>query len=75
MQAENMNIYVAKKDFESIPYPDRKEAISRIGKSWGDFTHWYFFPSVQIRDIRTGDVLADYSCNFNSTTLHDSHWW
>jgi len=75
MHGDNIDIFISRKDFESIPYPDRKETITRIGKSWRDFSSWYFFPSVRIRDVRTGEILADYSCTFNSSSLHDSHWW
>jgi hypothetical protein len=69
MKAQNLDIFVARHEFETVPFPDRKGVILRIGKSWGKYTEWYNFSSVRIRDIRSGEVLANYSCNRDNVTL------
>ena len=64
-RANNLEIYLKKTSFESVPYPDRDEFVTTTGKAWcdntGEASH-IFLPSVKIRDIRTGEELASYSC-------------
>lgn len=75
MHADCLDIYIPKGDFEAIPYPDREAALARVGKVYGQGTTWYWFSSIRFRDIQTGAVLADYSCNFDSVSLTKLHWW
>lgn len=69
MGAENVDIYMTRGEFESIPYPDRKDALKAIGRTWDPFTRWYYFSSVQFRDIHSGKVMASYSCNTGGVDL------
>jgi hypothetical protein len=62
LEGSNLNIYIKRSDFESIPFPDRAEAATRIGIAWCDIVDKVYLPSVKIRDIRTGEQLAKYSC-------------
>lgn len=61
----NLVIYLRKTDFETVPYPDRAEFVTAVGKAWcnntGEDSHW-LLPSVYISDIRTGNELATYDC-------------
>lgn len=75
LQAQNLDVYIHRQDFESVAYPDRKTTVKNIGKSWGDHTHWYYASSVRIRDIRTGKVLASYSCNTGRVDLKTDGWF
>jgi len=66
-RGDNLEIYLRKDDFESVPYPDRADFVKAIGKAWCDNTgedwHW-LLPSVYMKDIRTGEELASHSCVF-----------
>jgi len=67
----NLLAYLAKTDFETVPYPDRDDFVADVGQAWcentGPDSHW-FIPSVEIRDITAGDVLGHYNCVFSA-------WW
>lgn len=62
----SMRAYISKKNYMFVPYPDRDEAITSVGKIWcenkGVF-RWYL-PGVILRDIQTGEELSNYSCLF-----------
>ena len=75
LQAQNLDIYILRKDFESVPYPDRPAVSKSIGKTWEGYTHWYNFSSVRIRDIQTGRVMASYSCNTGGVDLTSDGWF
>jgi len=75
MMAENLDIYMDRKDFDAVPFPDRKGAVMIIGKSWDPFAPWYDFASVQIRDIKTGKTLASFSCTTGSIDLKSDGWF
>ena len=59
---DNLVIYLLRRDFESVPYPDREQFVSRIAESWCESVGQLFFPSVKFRDIRSGASLGSYSC-------------
>ena len=60
---ENLRLYISRKHFESVPYPDRPELVARIGKAWcSNIQQIYFFPSLSVRDMRNADKLASYNC-------------
>jgi hypothetical protein len=59
----NVELFMTKEDFESVPYPERQAFVKQIGGLWcAHLDSFFFLPSVQIRDIRSGDKLASYSC-------------
>lgn len=71
LQGANLNIYLKRQEFESIPFPDRSDAVRRIGKAWCEKVEGAFLPAIKIRDIRTGEELAKYSCTTGSTSLSE----
>jgi hypothetical protein len=70
----NLDIWIRQHDIESVPYPDRKNFIQRIGQSWCEDskvkTESVFLPSVQIRDVRTGKEWASYSCTLSHASIN-----
>jgi hypothetical protein len=58
----NLDVFVAQHDFESVPYPDRKDFVKAVATGWCDHVEKTWIPSVAIRDIRSGKELATYSC-------------
>jgi len=60
----NLEIYLPKGSFESIPYPDREDFVGDIGRAWCDNLggRYVALPSVEIRDIRSGESLGRYNC-------------
>lgn len=75
MGTSNVDIYMSRQDFEAVPFPDRSPAVKRVGEAWARYTDWYNFSSVRIRDVRTGDDLASYSCTTGSVTLEKKGWF
>ena len=66
-----LEIYLGKKDFETIPFPDRKGFIEEIGKVWcGDKSNVdELLPTLSLYDIRTGDRVGKYSCMLSHVWL------
>ena len=59
--------YISPKNYIGFPYPDRSDAITKVGKAWCEekgMNVWYL-PKVQIRNIEDGEVLGTYRCFFN----------
>lgn len=69
MHGGNLDIYVDRAQFEAVPEAARTELVARLGKAWGAETKWYTLPALQIRDSRSGLVLAHYSCLLDSVAL------
>jgi hypothetical protein len=69
LQGGNLDIYLTTREFQEVPYPDRSEFIGRVGKVWCAGLDRTFFPTVQFRDIKTGQVLGSYSCLLGKATL------
>lgn len=68
---ENVEVYIAKRDFESVVFPERKEFVAAIGRVWcRGVKETHFMPSVIIRDIRAGEKLGNYSCTLQKATLN-----
>ena len=62
LKGKNLDIYLAKFNFESIPYPVREGFVNLVGKSWCDQVEHIFMPSVKIKDIASGETLGEYDC-------------
>jgi hypothetical protein len=69
MKGGNLNVYVTRQAFETVPFPDRDDAVAQAGKSWCSHVALTFMPSVRFRDIRTGEQLGKYSCTSAKATL------
>jgi hypothetical protein len=65
----NLEAWIPRKTFEMMPYPDRKEFVSNIGKTWCQTANPLIFPTLTIRDRTKGTKLATYSCVLSSTNL------
>ena len=69
----NLKIFITKENFESVPYPDRKDFVSKVGKTWcNSVDSFWLLPSVYIRDIKSGKELASYSCTLRYAQLKKS---
>lgn len=69
MHAGNVAIYLDRTQFQAVPEAGRTALVARLGKAWGTETKWYTLPALEIRDSRTGLVLAHYSCLLDSVEL------
>jgi hypothetical protein len=65
----DINIYLGKSDFQSIPFPDREDFIRSVGKVWCDSMPGGAFPSLEIYDIRTGAKLGGYGCTLGNVSM------
>jgi hypothetical protein len=59
---DNLNLYVQRKVFEDIPYPDRDDVVQNIGRTWCENIEYPWLPRVSIFDIRTGKRLTTHVC-------------
>jgi hypothetical protein len=70
----NLNVWLNKRDLETIPYPDRKGFVEDAGKHWCEHPDirekHVFLPSVKVRDLRDGADLASYSCTLASASIN-----
>jgi hypothetical protein len=64
-RGQNLRLYVAKTDFERIPYPDREPIIGYISEPSCEQANNLFLPSVYFYDIRSGDELTSHNCYWN----------
>jgi hypothetical protein len=62
--AYNLKLYVDRKSFEDIPYPDRNVVTERMGRLWCDNIEHPWLGRVGVFDIRSGDRLATHVCAF-----------
>jgi hypothetical protein len=62
--AYNLKLYVDRKPFEDIPYPDRKAMMAKIGRSWCDNIEYRWLARVGVFDIRSGKKLSAHACVF-----------
>jgi hypothetical protein len=60
----SVRAYIPKKNYMSVPYPDRNAAISLVGKAWCENKkiHLWHMPIVVLRDIQTAERLDSYHC-------------
>ena len=65
----SLEVYVTKNDFESVPFPDRRQFIEDLGTVWCSKGSSGFLPTLTIDDIRTGEKLGAYSCTLSRATL------
>lgn len=69
----NLTVWLWQADFESIPYPDRKDFVTSVGRCWCDYPAFKghgLFPSIAIRDLRSGKELASYTCSRSRASLN-----
>ena len=66
----NLDIYIKQDEFEAVPYPDRAAVVEQVGKAWGDKVEHTYLPAVRFRDMKSGRILATYSCILNKATIH-----
>jgi len=57
----NVDIFVARSGFESIPYPDREMWLKQISGRWARTVDHTYCPTLRVKDIRNGETLA-YNC-------------
>ena len=62
--AYNLKLYVDRKSFEDIPYPDRNNIVEKIGRLWCNNIEYPWLPRVSVFDIRSGERLATHLCAF-----------
>jgi hypothetical protein len=67
--SDDLDLFLSRKDVESVPFPDRAELFSRLGLAWCVDSKRLVFPSVRFRDLRTGATFGEYSCNLSKATV------
>lgn len=69
MKGNNLDIYVSRKAFEDVAFPDRPNFIEQVGKAWCVGVQTMFIPAVRLRDVRTGKVMGSYRCVLGHVTV------
>jgi hypothetical protein len=69
----NLEVWLSRSSFESLPYLGRKEFLDSVGKDWCDQpSRWSvtnFLPSITVRDAQNGKNLAVHHCLFSRSDL------
>jgi hypothetical protein len=63
----SLDIFVNRKNFETVPYPDRDELAAAISDMWCRQVSSFLLPAVHFRDVQTGSTLATRGCAFQSS--------
>ncbi len=63
----SLNIYMNRRDFENVPYPDRDEVAAAISDMWCRQVLPFLLPAVHFRDVQTGSTLVTRGCLFQSS--------
>ncbi len=58
----NVRVYIERRDFQTIAYPDRDAALDKLGEAWCANANVLLSPSVSVRDLRNGEELGHCSC-------------
>jgi hypothetical protein len=61
-RGNNLDIYLPRTAFESLPYPDREHFVETVGAVWCKAVDRTYLPSVKFRDLQSGDRLGSYNC-------------
>ena len=69
LQGDNLNIYITRREFQSVPFPDRSDVLRKVGTKWCSLVDHIFLPAIEFRDISTGTSLGSYGCVSGSTWL------
>jgi hypothetical protein len=67
----NLEVWISKKEFESISYLDRKTLLETVGKPWCDKFGGWKCPTITVRDDKGGKELGAYHCLFSRSTIGD----
>lgn len=59
---DNLDLYVQRRAFENIPYPDRNQVVEEIGRAWCNNIDYPWVPRVSFFDIQRGKRLATHIC-------------
>jgi hypothetical protein len=68
--ADNLEIWLPQKEFESITYLDRKALMDSVGAEWYKTAGFIQFSTVTVRDEKSGKNLAIYHCMFSYSDLN-----
>ena len=60
----NLEVWIAKTNFESVSYLDRKSLLDGVGKGWCHSFGGWSCPTIVVRDEKSGKELASYHCLF-----------
>ena len=60
--AYNLKLYIDRKSFEDIPYPDRNDIIEKMGRLWCDNIGQPWLGRFGVFDIRSGKRLTTHVC-------------
>jgi hypothetical protein len=69
----NVDIFLSRTIFETTTYPERVSSIQKVGNEWCGSVHWWemlaALPAVRVRDVASGDTLAQYDCFLGRTSV------
>ncbi len=63
-------VYIARKSYMMVAYPDRDRAITSVGEAWCDdnTVDRVLWPKVCLCDLQTGEELGSYCCMTRSVS-------
>ena len=71
MGADDLKVYLERRAFESVAFPDRDAATELVSAPWCDTrSQPWLLPAVAFLDIRSGEVLAKRRCLIGKHAAH-----
>jgi hypothetical protein len=67
----NLELWISKKNFESISYLDRKGVLETVGRGWCESYGGWECPTITVRDEKSGKELGSYHCLFSYAKIEE----
>jgi hypothetical protein len=74
-EGDNLVLFIHRARLDAVPFPDRERFVTQAAQSWCAAVDHLYLPTVTIKDIRTGDGLASYSCVTGHASLASGNGW
>ncbi|HEY3349405.1 MAG TPA: hypothetical protein VGM13_06505 [Thermoanaerobaculia bacterium] len=71
---DDADVFLTRKDLESVPFPDREMLLARIGAAWcpknsSALSRWAANSKVRFRDIKSGATFGEFGCRSTKATV------
>ena len=67
----SVDIFIHRKDWEAIPFPDRELRMKYLCLGWGVDVQHDYWPVLRVRDVVSGQILVEYSARWDRLKIHE----
>lgn len=67
----NLELWMPRGTIDNLAFKDREQFVTSIGKMWcqDDWQSDFLFPTLTMRDLKSGKKLASYRCTFSQVSV------